>query len=115
MGRLKTLKPRLQTMGARVKTATIAETVRLRGWAWQQIRNRIMERDAGLCQPSLRAGLVVVATEVDHIVPLQRGGTDDDRNLQAISTEPHRAKTIAELNGGTWDERAWFAAKVSGH
>jgi len=111
MGRLSSLKPRVGGIGARVKTATIAETVRTRGWAWQKIRTRIMERDAGLCQPSLRHGLVVMATEVDHIKPLEQGGTDDDRNLQAISAEPHKAKTKAELHGGTWDERAWFARR----
>ena len=111
MGRLTTIKPRLGGIGPRVRSATIAETVRTRGWTWQQIRTRIMERDCGLCQPSLRAGLVVTATEVDHIVPLMRGGTDADSNLQAISAEPHKAKTAAEMNGGTWDEGAWFARR----
>lgn len=111
MGRLQTLKPRVASQPApRIKTFTTA-TVRTRGWAWEQIRKRIFTRDCGLCQPSLRRGLTVPATEVDHIVPLAQGGTDADSNLQSISSEPHKAKTAAELTGGTWDEKAWFAGR----
>ncbi|WP_247360100.1 HNH endonuclease signature motif containing protein [Ralstonia pseudosolanacearum] len=59
-----------------------------------------------------------LATEVDHIVPKARGGTDDDDNLQAINVECHRAKTVRERRkpkrqdapgsrGGRWVAGAW--------
>ncbi|WOI78727.1 HNH endonuclease signature motif containing protein [Pseudomonas aeruginosa] len=38
-----------------------------------------------------------VATEVDHIIPLSQGGTDDDSNLMAIAGYPcHARKTARE-------------------
>ncbi|MBF3094675.1 HNH endonuclease, partial [Pseudomonas aeruginosa] len=37
------------------------------------------------------------ATEVDHIIPLSQGGTDDDANLMAIAGYPcHARKTATE-------------------
>jgi 5-methylcytosine-specific restriction protein A len=84
------------------------------GTAWDKTRARILKRDAGLCQPSLRHGLVVQATAVDHKVPKARGGTDDDSNLQAIGAKAHAAKTAAErLSGQIWDEAAWFADQAA--
>ena len=53
-------------------------------------------------------GRVRPATEVDHILPLADGGTDDLGNLQAINRECHARKTVAENgktvaeNGKTW-------------
>lgn len=84
------------------------------GTAWDHTRERIMRRDGGLCQPSLRHGLVVTAHMVDHKVPKARGGTDDDDNLQAISRAVHQAKTDAEKRGAVWDEHAHFASGEGG-
>ncbi|WP_412526103.1 HNH endonuclease [Burkholderia lata] len=66
------------------------------GSAWGKIRTCILRRDAGLCQPCLRAGRVTTADAVDHIVPKARGGTDRDENLQAICRDCHAAKTARE-------------------
>lgn len=66
------------------------------GWAWKKLRDRIMQRDYGLCQPHIRQGIVKPAHEVDHKIPKAQGGTDDEPNLEAICTECHRAKTAAE-------------------
>ena len=55
-----------------------------------------MQRDKGLCQNCLRHGRVTPATEVDHIVPVAQGGTDDLTNLEAICTSCHREKTARE-------------------
>lgn len=68
-----------------------------------------MERDKGLCQPSLKKGLIVRATEVDHIVSkakAKRMGWSDARidhpdNLQAISKDEHLKKTREEV-GATY-------------
>lgn len=37
--------------------------------------------------------------EVDHIVPLSRGGADATYNMQLLTVEQHRAKTSAEAAG----------------
>lgn len=79
------------------------------GAAWERQRARILERDGGLCQPCLRHGLVHVGKDVDHVVPRQRGGTEDDSNLQTICRPVHKAKTAAEAQGRAWDEAAHFA------
>ena len=44
------------------------------------------------------------ASHVDHIMPKEKGGSDDDSNLQAINAECHKRKTI-EDNGGTYKDR----------
>lgn len=74
------------------------------GWKWKKLRSRILLRDRYLCQISLKAGLLVPATEVDHIVSkavwLREHGNldhvDDDSNLQAVSHAEHEKKTLAE-------------------
>lgn len=66
------------------------------GSAWDKIRQRIMHRDAGLCQQCKREGLVALAYAVDHITPRAEGGTDDDHNLEAICKPHHQRKTAAE-------------------
>lgn len=88
------LKPRLQQAPAKM-TSTPARQ-RLRGSAWVTIRTRIMKRDAGLCQPCDRAGLLTAAAEVDHITPVHKGGSDDDVNLEAICLDCHKAKSDRE-------------------
>lgn len=71
-------------------------TARGYGQAWRVLRDQIMRRDAGMCQPCKRAGLVTPATAVDHITPRSEWGTDDPGNLQAICDECHGVKTAAE-------------------
>lgn len=68
------------------------------GWQWQKLRERIMRRDCGLCQPCQEAGRITAATHVDHKTPKARGGTDDEENLQAICVKCHKAKTDREKN-----------------
>lgn len=66
------------------------------GSKWVKARARILARDDYLCQPCWRDGRPTPATEVDHIKPKARGGTDDDDNLQAICHDCHTRKTEAE-------------------
>lgn len=40
-----------------------------------------------------------MANEVDHIIPLSLGGTDDEDNLRAINKECHKKKTAKESRG----------------
>ena len=66
------------------------------GYTWQKIRKLVMLRDGGLCQSCLANGIVREATEVDHILPKAKGGTDEDHNLQAICKSCHQDKTALE-------------------
>ena len=53
-------------------------------------------RAAPLCVRCDKAGRVRLAQEVDHIVPLTKGGTDDLANLQGLCRECHAAKTAED-------------------
>ena len=66
------------------------------GWAWEQLRLRILARDEHLCQQCLRADRVTVATQVDHITPKAAGGTDNEGNLEAVCAPCHLDKTARE-------------------
>ena len=66
------------------------------GWRWRKLRNAIMERDKGLCQPCLELGHITRATAVDHIRPKAQAGTDEPHNLRAICGDCHSAKTAQE-------------------
>lgn len=58
---------------------------------WAQTRRYVLHRDNGQCY--LCGGK---ATEVDHVVPVFEGGTDDLSNLRAICRTCHRSKSGRE-------------------
>ncbi len=68
------------------------------GNAWDKLRLQVLKRDYYLCQcdECLRTSRVRSASEVDHIIPKAKGGTDDMDNLQAIHPECHKAKTMKD-------------------
>lgn len=70
----------------------------INGRWWRRLRDLVLLRDDGLCQPCLRAGRVTSATEVDHIVARADGGSHDPANLEAICRTCHRAKTAREAH-----------------
>lgn len=76
----------------RFKGSTVARY----GKSWYKLRQRILERDNYLCQSCLMQGRYVTATDVDHIVPVAHGGTDDESNLQSLCHECHKVKTAKE-------------------
>lgn len=77
------------------------------GYAWQQLRKRILSRDKGLCQIQ-GTGCRFVAREVDHIVnkasAREKGWSDEqidaEINLQSACEPCHEAKSRAEGGGG---------------
>jgi 5-methylcytosine-specific restriction enzyme A len=75
------------------------------GRPWRRRRARILARDGYLCRLCERRGILTLATEVDHILPLFLGGTEDDENLQSLCETCHAEKSEAELRdalaGGT--------------
>lgn len=108
MGRLTTLKARIPVLGQQpskqggwANTQRGNTTQRGLGWAWQKLRERVLERDCGLCQPCKRAGRITPATEVDHIHNRAEGGTVlDEANAQSICAPCHKAKTAEESKRG---------------
>ena len=62
---------------------------------WRARRLRLLRRDAFVCQACSRAASGQAA-HVDHIKPLEEGGTDDDANLQTLCRSCHGAKTREE-------------------
>ena len=68
------------------------------GWRWQQWRRMILAEEP-LCRICTAGGLTVLATDVDHILPKSKGGTDDRSNLQPLCHECHSRKTMNEIHG----------------
>jgi 5-methylcytosine-specific restriction enzyme A len=62
------------------------------GAAWRKLRAHILERDRHTCQVCGER-----ATQVDHIVPRSKGGTDNPANLRASCGWCNRSK------GGSYD------------
>ena len=99
--RLKCLQPRLAKSTAKPLWTPDARRgsrhERGYGWTWEQLRERILERDCGLCIPCKDQGIVTIASAVDHKIPKAEGGTDDPSNLQSICDPCHDAKSKAEM------------------
>lgn len=61
------------------------------GYAWQKFRKDFIARHPICCRCQMRP-----TTDVDHIVPRSRGGSDDERNLQPLCGACHKSKTARE-------------------
>lgn len=68
-------------------------TPRIQGSSWMNTRRRIMQRDGYACQC---CGIVRMDNEIDHRVPLEQSGSNEDGNLWVLCTECHKAKTRKE-------------------
>lgn len=71
---------------------------RLRGRAGQRQRDRRLKRSNYLCDDCAVAGITRLATIVDHIIPLSKGGPDTDENTRNLCDE-HNLKRTAEQFG----------------
>lgn len=97
MSRLRTVPSPLTTV-ALSAVQTPAAVLRIRGSSLQVIRHRILARDRGICrcEECIRTGAIKAAHEVDHRIPIDFGGQEDDANRYAINIDCHKAKTAAE-------------------
>lgn len=66
------------------------------GAEWRKLRTVVLARDNHLCQECQRNGKLMPATEVDHVTPKAKGGTDDIANLQGLCSPCHIEKTARE-------------------
>ena len=92
------LNTRSAVLGSTVRRldTTPGSTQREAGRPWQRKRERLF-RSEPLCRICGALGRVSLATEVDHVVPLAEGGSNDDANLQPICGDCHKAKTAEEI------------------
>ena len=95
---MKTLKPTLQLLKPQRKVldAKAGATQRIRGSKWLSIRQQVLLRDNYTC---VKCGLVSMANECDHIIPLEQGGSNDMENMQTLCGGPdgcHAKKTALE-------------------
>jgi 5-methylcytosine-specific restriction protein A len=67
------------------------------GPAWRALRLVVLAEEP-LCRECMKKGVLTLATEVDHIIPIVDGGGVLDRsNLQPLCKPCHSRKTMLEL------------------
>ena len=60
---------------------------------WPEIRRQVLERDGYACRLRYPDLCIGKASEVDHVVQPEAGGTNDPSNLQAVCVPCHRRRT----------------------
>ena len=76
-------------------------TERVRGRA-NQMRRAFYFANKPFCVHCEQQGKTTIARELDHIIPLSKGGEDIEDNWQGLCIECHKAKTRQD-NG--WKEK----------
>lgn len=66
--------------------------------AWQKTRLIVLAEEP-FCRECAKQKRIEAATDVDHIIPLARGGTHDRSNLQPLCAVCHSRKTVKEDGG----------------
>ena len=69
---------------------------------WKRIRNIILKRDGHTCQRCGDKG-----NEVNHIIPVTEGGTDDLENLETLCASCHQPETVAQTTRAVRRHAAW--------
>ena len=94
MAKLQTLKPRVQVQASRLAALQVG-TPRDNGRPWRRRRAAWLYAHPWCCMCTA-SGYVTPATQVDHVIPLWKGGRDDDSNMQSLCDPHHEAKTSSE-------------------
>ncbi|AWY20093.1 HNH endonuclease [Moraxella bovis] len=93
--KLSTLQPRLKPTTAQTPKKNWGQG--RGGRAWRRLRDEILARDSYTCQCCGRVG---GRLELDHIVNVAQGGTNDKSNLQILCHSCHKTKTQSESRAG---------------
>lgn len=98
MAKLKTLRSDLPTLGNRLTELDrkAGATERIRGRPGERMRERIRKRDGYLCSACKAEGVLTPGYQVDHTVPLEQGGSNDDGNQALLCKRHHDIKSGAE-------------------
>lgn len=56
---------------------------------WEDIRTRVLARDARRCSGRFLGGGCSAILDVHHILPREEGGTDEDENLLSLCHRHH--------------------------
>lgn len=97
--RLRTLRPSLRTLATGMRAVAYSRpdaTPRERGRRWMRRRARWLAEHP-LCEHCEERGRVTAAEEVDHRVPLWKGGADDESNYSSLCRPCHAAKTARDM------------------
>ena len=62
---------------------------------WQRLRKVILARDS-ICQHCKDKGRYISANVVDHITPINKGGTNNPNNLQGLCSSCHNKKSSSD-------------------
>lgn len=93
--KLSTLQPRLKPTTAQTPKKNWGQG--RGGRAWRRLRDEILARDSYTCQCCGRVG---GRLELDHIVNVAQGGTNDKSNLQILCHSCHKPKPKAKVGRG---------------
>lgn len=72
------------------------KTERLRGRRGVEQRKRRLAAEP-LCRDCKAKGRITAATVPDHVVPLEKGGTDTDENIRCLCEPCHLIRTAEEF------------------
>lgn len=93
MAKLPTLQNKLQAMTPKTPNPPKNWGTGRGGRPWRRLKAKIHLRDGWTCQCCSR---VTTELELDHIINVAQGGTDDESNLQSLCVECHKKKTQKE-------------------
>ena len=69
--------------------------------AWRLIRAAVLIRDACVCRSCERI-TTGKSAHIDHVLPLELGGSDALANLQTLCSKCHGKKTVGEQRARGW-------------
>jgi len=83
------------------------------GVAWRRLREAVLDAEP-LCRWCSQRGRVTPAQEVDHILPLRDGGTNERDNLQPLCCACHDDKTVRDMRARARARRGTTPARPGG-
>jgi 5-methylcytosine-specific restriction endonuclease McrA len=95
--KIRMLKPTIRMLESTIRKMPRARHRRLTGRRAVERRSRWLDAHPLCAHCQLETPpRVTAAAEVDHIMPLHQGGTDDESNFQSLCVEHHRIKTAKD-------------------
>ena len=94
MERLKSILQKIPTIN--LARGGLVVPPRIAGWQLTKIRERIIVRDGAACTKCGFMPANLSYLEVDHIVPLFKGGAESDENRACLCRRCHKEKSDLE-------------------